>query len=95
MLTKEEKLAILSKAIDEGAQIDVNFYDLSKGKAHELIKGFADEMDVAVHDKFNNNTYWYVVKEKQRCETLQVTAFYNPLLEDGYMVEDVKFEEIK
>ena len=95
MLTKEEKLAILSKAIDEGAQIDINFYDLPRVKANSLITDIAGEMNAPSQEHIRNDVYWYSTKENQARETFRVTAFYNPLLEEGYMVEDVKFEEVE
>ena len=95
MLTKEEKLAILSKAIDEGAKIDIKFHDVSKGKAHELVTGFAEEMNAEAHDKRMRGTFWYTTQDEPTLETVKVTAFYEPKLEDGYMVEDITFEEVE
>ena len=91
MLTKEQKLAILSKAIDEGAQIDVLFYRLPKVKAQEIASDFADDMKAIAYEKTRGTSYWYTTKEEGN--SISITAFYEPETDEGYMEEDVIFEE--
>ena len=93
MLTKEEKLAILSKAIDEGAQIDVLFYRLPKTKAQEIASDFADDMKATALEKMHGTSHWYSTKPEDN--SINITAFYEPEADEGYMVEDVKFEEVE
>ena len=93
MLTKEEKLAILSKAIDEGAQIDVLFYRLPKAKAQEITRDFANDMKAVNLEKTHGTSHWYSIKEE--FNSINITAFYEPETEEGYMEEDVIFEEVE
>ena len=85
MLTKEQKLAILSKAIDEGANIDINFHKLTRTNAALLTNEIAGMMGTLAVSKSGSGYQWY----KAESPGIDVNAFYEP----SYMVEDVKFEE--
>ena len=87
MLTKEEKLAILSKAIDEGAKININFYETETKQAASQINEYAEMMGTEVYDHSRNKTKWYVTYDRE----MEVTMFHES--ESEYMEEDVKFEE--
>lgn len=89
MLTKEEKLAILSKAIDEGADINIHFHNMQQGKANKLISEFAESMSVKMEQRVGDYSQWYSASTETFTEELKVTAFFKP----EYMVEDVNFEE--
>ena len=71
-LTKQQKLDILSKAIDEGADIDVSFYHLPKSRAALLTTEFAEMMGTATEVKTHTNTHWYMT----RIPKMKVVAFY-------------------
>lgn len=89
MLTKEQKLAILSKAIDEGAKININFYEMETKQAASKINEYARMMNTEVYDHSRNETNWYVAYGRE----LDVTMFHEQKEESEYMEEDVKFEE--
>ena len=71
-LTKQQKLDILSKAIDEGADIDISFFDVSKDKAAVLTTEFAEMMGSVTEVKTYDNAYWYMT----RIPKMKVVAFY-------------------
>lgn len=81
MLTKQQKLDILSKAIDEGAHIDINFHDLTQSDAALLTKEIARILDTAVVQDSRSGFNWY----RTHAPKFKVNAFYDR----GYMVEDV------
>lgn len=86
MLTKQQKLDVLSKAIDEGAVIDISFFDVTKSKAAVLTTDFAEMMGAPTEGKNRENTFWYQARSEDR--DVKVTAFYKPSKE-SYMLEDV------
>lgn len=88
MLTKEQKLAILSKAIDEGAKININFYEMETKQAASKINEYAEMMNTKVYDHSRNGTNWYVAYGRE----LDVTMFHEQKEESEYMEEDVVFE---
>lgn len=81
MLTKQQKLDVLSKAIDEGANIDINFHDLTQSNAALLTKEIARMMGTQSVSKSGSGFHWY----KIQTPGVDVAAFYDP----SYMVEDV------
>ena len=85
MLTKEQKLAILSEAIDNGARIDVSFHHMSQELAKALITDMAKKMNVELEAKEK----WYTARTNRFKDELKLSAYFEP----EYMVEDVNFEE--
>lgn len=83
MLTKQQKLDILSKAIDEGADIEINFYKVSKSRAAILTTDFAETMGTSTEGKNGSGFYWY----QAHAPKFKVNAFYDN--KSSYMVEDV------
>ena len=85
MLTKEQKLAILSEAIDNGARIDVSFHHMSQEPAKVLISDIARKMNV----KLEVNEGWYTARTTRFKDEIKLSAFFEP----EYMVEDINFDE--
>lgn len=83
MLTKQQKLDVLSKAIDEGAKIRISFHGLTRSNAALKTKTLAEMLGTSVKNDNNLNTYWYQAESPE----LRVTAFYDN--KSPYMVEDV------
>ena len=83
MLTKQQKLDVLSKAIDEGANIDINFHDLTQSDAALLTKEIARMTGKQAEEKSGLGFSCYQVYDSK----FMVNAFYKP--EQSYMVEDV------
>ena len=81
MLTKQQKLDILSKAIDQGANIDINFHNLTRSNAALLTTELAGMMGTQALNKSGSGFHWY----KAESPGIDVAAFYEP----SYMVEDV------
>ena len=73
LLTKEQKLAILSKAIDEGASIDINFHNLNRSNAALLTNKLADMMGTQALSESGSGHHWY----KAESRGLDVAAFYD------------------
>ena len=86
MLTKQQKLDVLSKAIDEGAEINIWFYDFTKSKAAVVITELAEMMGTPTEGKNGENAYWYQTHSKDG--DLKINAFYE-LPKESYLVEDV------
>ena len=86
MLTKQQKLDILSKAIDKGADINVSFFDLTKSKAAVLTTELGELMGTPTEGKNGSNYYWYQTHSKDG--DLKINAFYE-LPKESYLVEDV------
>lgn len=95
MLTKEEKLAILSKAIDEGARITVDFHKLTNKQAETRISEYAEMMNSDVNTSSYKTSNWHSTKAGSFDEEIMVSAFYRPHEEEEYMVEDITFEEVE
>jgi hypothetical protein len=56
----EKKLEVLRRAMEQGADIDINFHGIEgRGKAEELIKSFADQLDVSYREDFGTNSQWF------------------------------------
>ena len=73
MLTKQQKLDVLSKAIDEGAIIDIHYHGLSRSNAASLTKGISNMIEVPVERKSKAHAYWYQIRYRD----FGVTAFYD------------------
>lgn len=84
-LTKQQKMALLEKAIDEGAGIQVDFHNLPKAKAAAIVAEFSEVMGTSLEVKNRGIANWY----ETRGYSVGVVAFYK---ESEYMEEDVSFE---
>ena len=85
MLTKQQKLDVLSKAIDEGADIRISFHQGNRSRAAVLTTELAGMMETTTTGKTFDDSFWY----EASIPGFDVVAFYDPT----YMIEDVKFEE--
>lgn len=95
MLTKEEKLAILSKAIDEGARINIDVHGLTTKQAEKRINEYAEMMESNVITLTHSNSHWHTTKTGSFDQEITVSVFYRPHEEEEYMVEDITFEEVE
>ena len=73
-LTKQQKLDILSKAIDEGASINVYYHKLDKQEDAQAVINKLGEIAglPTVHDKYECHK-WYKIKTRG----FHVAAFYD------------------
>ena len=74
MLTKQQKLDILSKAIDEGADIDVNYHKLpKKTDAKRVIDEVGEMIGLQTTHHTGGSHQWYKIESRG----LDVVAFYD------------------
>lgn len=95
MLTKEEKLAILSKAIDEGARINIDVHGLTTKQAEKRINEYAEMMESDTNAFSYRGSNWHTTKTGNFDQEITVSVFYRPHEEEEYMVEDITFEEVE
>ena len=73
MLTKEQKLEVLSKAIDEGANINVYYYDLTKEGAKRIVDEVGEVAGLETKHYEEPDYQWYKFTGKD----FDVAAFYD------------------
>lgn len=90
-MTIEQKLELLRKAIEMGADVHVSFHDgperfsdLTKAQAKEIASVMSEFTDIPFKPNFHGTTNWFESKE----DKFSVTAFYTPVASD-FMEEDV------
>lgn len=79
----EEKLAFVRKALEMGANVEVNFHNIkSKEEAKQVAVELSKEFNLPHRHREHNNTHWYKIRNEDW--TLEAAIFYGE-----YMIEDV------
>jgi hypothetical protein len=100
-MTKEEKLELIVKALDLGAQFNIYFFNNTEEEAECI----ADQLGLGLEKHSKDDTYW--LNHEDFNNRLELAVFYKPeeeeeelpftdesiFLEDDVYLEDMRSEE--
>jgi uncharacterized ferritin-like protein (DUF455 family) len=74
-MTIEEKMAYIQKAIEMGADIDVDFHRIvGKKQAEKIASEFSQMLSVPYDSKYANGTYWFKLLNSSK--GVDIAVFY-------------------
>lgn len=91
-MNKERVLQLVSDAIDNGAHIDIGFfnsYDYTKEDAETLIKPFGEALGLDVEEMQGDACKW--LRVGTAAQKYHVSVHYSK--EGEYLVDDLDYEE--
>lgn len=77
-MTIDEKMKIVRKALEKGANVSLNFFDCeSKEDAENVIKPFGSDFDSCYSQESNEGSQWFEIShETEKGIEIEIAAFY-------------------